>query len=55
MKFFRNQKNPYDYQKLFIEGTLTVSDDTLSKNADRGSWKEKAYGFGLMTVVPLEE
>ena len=53
---FQKPEKPIRLSKVVYEGTLTVSDDTLFKKMlTEGVGKKKAYGFGLMTVVPLEE
>ena len=40
--------------KVVYEGILTVSDaDLFKKLLTEGMGKKKAYGFGLMTVIPL--
>ena len=53
---FQKPEKPIRLSKVVYEGTLTVSDETLFKKIlTEGIGKKKAYGFGLMTVVPLEE
>lgn len=55
-ELFQKSENPIRLSKVVYEGTLTVSDETLFKKMlTEGIGKKKAYGFGLMTVVPLEE
>lgn len=42
--------------KAAYEGTLTVTDaDLLRKALTHGIGRKKAYGFGMMTVIPLSE
>ena len=40
--------------KAVYEGNLTISDVELFKNLlTLGMGKHKAYGFGMMTVIPM--
>ena len=40
--------------KATYEGTLKVTDEKLFYNTlTSGIGKKKAYGFGMMTVIPL--
>ena len=42
------------FLKASYEGVLTITDlDALKKTLTSGLGKNKAYGFGLMTVIPL--
>lgn len=42
--------------KAVYEGTLTITDIALFRRVlTEGLGKKKAYGFGLMTVIPLED
>lgn len=51
---FQKAVKPIRLVKITYEGTLTVSDVTLFKKMlMEGMGKKKAYGFGLMTVIPL--
>ena len=41
--------------KAVYQGVLTISDeDVMRKTLLDGIGKKKAYGFGMMTVIPLE-
>ncbi|MGX7107627.1 type I-E CRISPR-associated protein Cas6/Cse3/CasE [Hutsoniella sourekii] len=42
--------------KVTYEGTLTITDiEQFRKTLTQGFGKKKAYGFGLLTVIPLEQ
>ena len=45
-----------NFLKIVFEGILTVEDaDVFRKLLVTGLGKHKAYGFGLMTVIPIEK
>jgi len=51
---FKKAVKPIRLIKVVYEGILTVSDaDLFKKLLTEGMGKKKAYGFGLMTVIPL--
>ena len=51
---FKKSVKPVRLVKVVYEGILTVSDaDLFKKLLTEGMGKKKAYGFGLMTVIPL--
>lgn len=51
---FKKAIKPIRLIKVVYEGTLTVSDADLFKTLlTEGMGKKKAYGFGLMTVIPV--
>ncbi|WP_303975283.1 type I-E CRISPR-associated protein Cas6/Cse3/CasE [Streptococcus merionis] len=51
---FKKSVKPIRLIKVVYEGTLTVRDVKLFKKLlIEGIGKKKAYGFGLMTVIPL--
>ncbi|WP_273450053.1 type I-E CRISPR-associated protein Cas6/Cse3/CasE [Streptococcus ferus] len=52
--FKKAAPKPIRLAKAVYEGTLTVSDvDLFKKLLTEGMGKKKAYGFGLMTVIPV--
>lgn len=49
-----NQKAPIN--KAVVEGVLAVKDvDKFKEILINGFGKRKAYGYGLMTIVPIAE
>ena len=51
--FKKSNPKPIRLIKTVYEGTLTISDvDRFRKVLTEGIGKKKAYGFGLMTVIP---
>ena len=52
---FTKSKKPIRLSKAVYQGVLTISDeDVMRKTLLDGIGKKKAYGFGMMTVIPLE-
>lgn len=48
-----SSNNPVSFKEAAFEGVLTVTDSTLFRNAlINGIGREKAYGMGLMTIIP---
>ncbi len=51
----KNQK-PIRFIKVVYEGLLTIDDvDIFKKTLTNGFGKHKAYGFGMMTVIPVRD
>lgn len=52
--FKKSNPKPIRLIKTVYEGTLTISDvDRFRKVLTEGIGKKKAYGFGMMTVIPV--
>ncbi len=52
--FKKHNQQPIRLIKAVYEGILTIEDDALfKKSLTAGFGKHKAYGFGLMTVIPI--
>lgn len=52
----KSEKKFVKLNKAIYEGVLTVSNIDIFKNILKiGIGKHKAYGFGMMTVIPLEQ
>ena len=46
---------PLDLAMATYEGNLVVTDkEKFIKTLTEGIGKKKAYGFGMMTVIPIE-
>lgn len=55
VEFRKSGQKPIKLSKATYEGILTISDeDCFRKMLTEGIGKKKAYGFGLMTIVPLK-
>lgn len=51
---FMKSVKPIRLSKAVYQGVLTISDaDVMRKTLVEGIGKKKAYGFGMMTVIPL--
>lgn len=51
---FTKSEKPIRLSKVVYQGILTISDvDIMRKTLLEGIGKKKAYGFGMMTVIPL--
>lgn len=51
---FMKSVKPIRLSKAVYQGILTISDaDVMRKTLVEGIGKKKAYGFGMMTVIPL--
>ncbi len=54
-EFKKANQKPLRLSKVSYEGILTVSDrDQFIRTLTEGIGKKKAYGFGMMTVIPFE-
>lgn len=52
---FGKNKECIRLSKVAYEGTLLIKDiELFRKLLTEGMGKKKAYGFGMMTVIPLE-
>ncbi|MFU0562307.1 type I-E CRISPR-associated protein Cas6/Cse3/CasE [Gardnerella swidsinskii] len=52
---FTKSEKPIRLSKAVYQGILTISDaDIMRKTLLEGIGKKKAYGFGMMTVIPLD-
>lgn len=52
--FKRENNRAIRLSKVAYEGNLTVQDETIfRKTLTEGFGKKKAYGFGLMTLIPM--
>lgn len=53
-EFKKSVQKPIKLSKVIYEGILTITNvDLFIKTLTEGIGKKKAYGFGLMTVIPL--
>lgn len=51
---FKKAKKPIHLSKVAYQGLLTIHDvDLMRKTLTEGIGKKKAYGFGMMTVIPV--
>lgn len=54
--FKRGGQRPIRLSKATYEGVLTITDASKFRELlTRGMGKKKAYGFGMMTVIPMPE
>lgn len=54
VEFKKTGQKPLKLVKVVYEGNLTISDvDIFRKTLIEGFGKKKAYGFGMMTVIPV--
>jgi len=54
VEFHRSGQRPIRLSKASYEGILTITEeDTFRRLLTEGMGKKKAYGFGLMTVIPI--
>ena len=51
---FTKSKKPIRLSRVTYQGVLTINDaDTMRKTLIEGIGKKKAYGFGMMTLIPI--
>lgn len=54
--FIQKNKKTIYLSKVTYEGLLTISDVNVFREAlTKGIGKKKAYGFGMMTIIPIVE
>lgn len=54
--FRKSHQKSIRWVKVAYEGTLTIENiDIFKKTLTNGFGKHKAYGFGMMTVIPLHD
>lgn len=56
VEFKRSGQRSISLSKATYEGILTITDrDKFIETLTRGFGKKKAYGFGMMTVIPIND